>query len=149
MATGPRVPSAQDWADKMVSRAANAGPDWVKGALAPRKDPVAAALAANQKRVNNFNKSVTDKTWEGALQKVDPAQTAATITAVGAQGYANGIQARKGKISASIARLQPLIAAHVAKMDALPMNTDADAKAKMSANFDGMKAVGRQYKTGS
>jgi hypothetical protein len=148
MATGPRVPSASDWSDKMVSRAANAGPDWVKGALAPRKDPIAAALAANQKRIANFNKSVADKTYEGALAKVDPAQTAATISAVGAQGYANGIQARKGKIAAAIAKLQPLVADHVAKMDALPMVTDADAKAKMSANYDGMKAIGRAYKTG-
>jgi hypothetical protein len=148
MATGPRVPSASDWTDKMVSRAANAGSDWVKGSLAPRKDPTAAALAANQKRIARFQQSVTDKTWEGAMARVDPAQTAATITAVGAQGYANGVQARKGKIGAAIARLQPLVADHVAKMDAMPVATDADAKAKMLANYDGMKKLGVAYKTG-
>lgn len=148
MATGPRVPSASDWTDKMVTRAQNAGQDWVKGALAPRKDPIAAALAANQKRITRFNQSVTAKTWEGALAKVDPAQTAATIAAVGAQGYAQGVAARKGKIGAAIARLQPLVADHVAKMDAMPVNTDADAEAKMIANVRGMKALGVAYKTG-
>jgi hypothetical protein len=148
MATGPRVPSAQAWADKTVSRASNAGQDWVTGTLAPRKDPIAAALAANQKRIANFNASVTNKTWEGALAKVDPAQTAATVQAVGANGYVNGIQARKGKIAASIARLQPLVADHVSRMDAMPMNNDADAQAKMIANYKGMKAIGVAFKTG-
>jgi hypothetical protein len=148
MATGPRVPSAQDWADKMVARAANAGSDWVKGSLAPRKDPVQAALAANAKRIARFQQSVTDKTWEGAMARVDQTQTAATITAVGAQGYANGVQARKGKIAASITRLQPLVAAHVEAMDKMPVATDADAENKMLANVRGMRKIGVAYKTG-
>jgi hypothetical protein len=133
----------------MISRASNAGQDWVTGTQNPRKDPVAAAIAANQKRIANFNKSVTAKTWEGAIQRVDPAQTAATVAAVGAQGYAQGIQARKGKITAAIGRLQPLVAAHVAKMDQIQVNSDADAENKMIQNVRGMKAIGVQYKTGS
>ena len=52
------------------------------------------------------------------------------------------------KIQAAIARLQPLVADHVAKMDAMPMNNDADAQAKMIANYKGMKAIGVAYKTG-
>lgn len=148
MATGSRVPSASDWSDKMIARATAAGNEWVKGTLSPRRDPTQAAIAANQKRIANFNKSVADKTYEGALLKVDPSVTAATIQAIGAGGYANGINARKEKIARSISRLQPLVAAHVDRMDKLPMNNDADAKAKMSANFDGMKAIGVAYKTG-
>jgi hypothetical protein len=147
--TGPRVPDAQAWTNKMVTRASNAGQDWVSGSLAPRKDPIQAALDANQKRIARFNQSVTDKTWEGAMARVDPAQTAATIQAVGAQGYAQGIQARKGKIGASIARLQPLVVAHVAKMDAIKVTSDADAENKMIQNVRGMRALGKQYKTGS
>jgi hypothetical protein len=147
--TGPRVPDAATWANKMVTRASNAGQDWVNGALNPRKDPVQAALDANDKRIANFQKSVAAKTYEGSLRRVDPAQTAATITAVGAQGYAQGIQARKGKITASIQRLQPLVAAHVAKMDQIKVTSDADAENKMIQNVRGMRQVGIAYKTGS
>lgn len=146
-ATGPRVPSAADWSAKMQSRAAAAGDAWVKGALNPRRDPVQAALAANDRRVARLQASIAAKTWEGAMQKVDPAQTAATITAVGAQGYANGIRNRGAKIDAAIAKLQPLVAANAAAIDAMPAKTDADMEARMLANLRGMKALGVKFKT--
>lgn len=145
--TGPRVPSAADWSAKMQTRAAAAGDAWVKGALNPRRDPVAAALAANDRRIARIQASITNKTWEGAMAKVDPAQTAATISAVGAQGYANGIRNRAAKIDASIAKLQPLVAAHAATIDNMPAKTDADMEARMLANLRGMKVIGVKYKT--
>ncbi len=149
MATGSRIPSADAWSKKQIERAAAAGNDWLDGTLNPRRDPVAAALAANDRRVARIQQSIADKTWEGAMKRVDAAATEATIRAVGAQGYANGVRARTDKIQSAVARLQPLVAAHVATIDALPAKSDADMEARMVANLRGMRAIGKKYKTGS
>jgi hypothetical protein len=130
----------------MQDRAAAAGNDWVAGSLAPKRDPVQAAIAANDLRVARLQQSIADKTWEASMARVDSNARDATIQAVGAQGYANGIRNRSGKIDTAIAKLQPLVAAHVAKIDSLPRKTDADMEARMVQNLRGMKGVGKQYK---
>jgi len=148
VANGARIPPADAWARKQIERAAAAGNDWLEGTLNPRRDPVQAALAANDRRIARIQQSIADKTWEGAMARVDPAATEATIKAVGSQGYANGVRARTDKIQAAVARLQPLVAAHVAKLDQLPAKSDADMEARMVANLRGMRGIGKQYKTG-
>jgi hypothetical protein len=146
MPTGARVPSADAWASKALERGQAAGQAWVDGSLAPKRDPVAAALAKNDLRVARIQQSITDKTWESSMQRVDAAARDQTIAAVGAQGYAAGLRNREQKIRNSIAKLQPLVASHVAKIDGLPAKTDADMENRMLANLRGMKALGKAYK---
>lgn len=144
--TGPRLPSPEDWANKAVERGQAAGQAWVDGSLSPKRDPAQAALAKNELRIAHLQQSITDKTWEASMARVDPAARDETIRAVGAQGYASGIRNRAPKIKASIQRLHPILTAHVARIDALPAKTDADMEARIVQNWRGMKQVGKDYK---
>jgi hypothetical protein len=143
---GAPVIDAAAWANKMVSRATNAGADWLAGVKAPRRNPLQAALAANQKRINAIQKSITDKTWEGAMKNVDESQMYAVIDAQGSSAFINGISTRKAKIAAKIAKLQPLISAVVTTIQNMPDATEADRVNRMTTNLTLMKKVGQQMK---
>lgn len=148
IALGPRVLPPDEWASKQLARAAVAGEDWLKRSLSPRKVPSQAALAKNDLRIAHLQDSIAKKTWEGAMNAVDEDERLRTIQAVGSSGYARGVQAREGKIRAKVARLQPLVAAHVQAIDGLPAKSDSDMETRVIANLRGMKAIGARLKGG-
>lgn len=146
IALGPRVLPPNEWASKQLSRAAAAGDAWLTRSLSPRKVPSQAALQANDLRIARVQESISKKTWEGAMNKVDEDERLETIRAVGSSGYARGVSAREGKIRKKVAQLQPLVAAHVQAIDGLPAKSDADMENRMVANLRGMRAIGARLK---
>jgi hypothetical protein len=54
------------------------------------------------------------------------------------------LAARKSKLVAKLTKMAPLLTAHKAKMDSMPTATDSDRQAKMIANLQGMKEIGKQ-----
>jgi hypothetical protein len=125
----------------MLRNAGNAGQDWLNGVQNPRRSPTAAAKAAVGKWKNNMQKAIADGRYEKGLAKSSDAQIIATATKVGPAGYTSGIQARQDKIQAAIQILQPKLTAHLAKIDAMPQDTDQQREAKMIANLQGMRAL--------
>lgn len=138
---GPRIPSGADIATKQIANAKNAGAAWLKGMNNPKKDPPKAALLANDKRINNLKKSFEDKSWEKAMEKMDFSTAIATVNALGSSVFTEGIAKREPKIRAAYERLQPLLLAHVQRMDVLPTGTEAEREAKMLANVRGMREI--------
>jgi hypothetical protein len=143
---GDPVLNAEDWAKRMIDRATNAATDWLNASLKPKAVPSKAALAANTKRVNNLQKSITDKTWEGAMAKVDEDQRLKTITKRGAGAFSSGVSDRSEKIGAVVGKLQPLVLALKKTLDGMPQDTDAQREAKMIAAKRGMQAIGLKMK---
>ena len=68
---GSRVPDAEQWATKQVTRARAAGPDWLYGVLHPRKNPVEAAIAANAKRKQKLAQAEQEERWLHSMERVD------------------------------------------------------------------------------
>jgi hypothetical protein len=145
---GSRVLSADEWGDKMVKRASNASADWLNGVLKPRKNPKEAAIKANAKRKDRLAQAEKDEKWLKAMQNVDEEETIATIKAVGEQGFKSGIEARAGKIKKKIEKLQPMISAVAATIDAMPDATDTDREKRMLTNLKLMREVGKKMAGG-
>jgi len=146
LSLGPRIPSAQDQAQNLINGASANSQKWLTNTLNPKKDPIDEAIKKAPAYVAGVTQALQEKRYEQGLSKVNKADMAATITAVGAQGYLSGIQARASKILASRQKLVPLQLAVVNKLDSMPAVTVSEKKAKMNANFDAQVQLGAQYR---
>jgi len=141
---GELVKSPEDWAAKQVKNAVAGGDDWLKNSLKPKKVPSQAALAANDKRIDKLQQSITNKTWEGAMAKIDEDERLRTIEKRGARAFTSGVEDRSGKIEGVVKDLQPRVLALKKTLDAMPQKTDAEREAKMIAAKRGMQLIGKQ-----
>jgi hypothetical protein len=141
---GPRVKSADDWANDQVSNAVNAADRYAKNVLAPARNPVEAALAASAKRKQKVAEAESQGKWDKAMAKVDQDQMYATIKKRGAAAFSSGVSDRKEKIVARVKELQPMVAALADTLDKMPQGTDAEREAKMIAAKRGMQTIGKK-----
>jgi len=141
---GPRVLTPEEWAAKQTTRASAAADTWLANVKRPRKDPVDAALKANDKRKDKLAQAEKDKKWEKAMAKVSHDEMYSTIDKVGASGYRAGVEARTGKITRVYKELQPMVAALAGSIDAMPQATDADREKRLLAARRGMIEIGKK-----
>lgn len=145
----PAVITEADWVEKQVTNTLAAGDRWEKNTLAPRKDPVAAAIAANEKRKTNLEEAERKGKWLKSMGKVDMTARQETIKAVGASGFKRGVEARRTKIATKIKKLRPLVMAVKETVAALPDATPDQREAKMVANLHMMRDVGDAMREGA
>lgn len=143
---GPRVMAASEWAEDMAAGATAKSKKWLDHSLRPKKDPKERALKAAKKYENNMRSALDERRWDEGIKGYDEALREATIAAVGESGYRGGIAAKKAKITARVAKLQPLVAALATTLDAMPVDTPEQRAAKMIAARDGMIKVGAQMR---
>ena len=138
------VPDAASWAEKMLRRVAGAGPDWEKGVQNPSSSPVAGMKKAKTRWKNQMQAAIAGDFWGKAVDRLTDDEIVAGALAVGGGAFTNGIAARAQKVRDAIARLQPKVQALKAKLDAMPVDTDAQREAKMIEAKRGMEAIGRE-----
>ena len=148
IAIGPRIATPEEWADDYEKGVVNNAERWLKRVTNPSRNPVTAAIAAEEKWKNGMQEAISKGRWGKAMKGVDPDMMMETLHKMGITAYVNGVTARKEKMKKKIAKLQPLLSAHVAAMDALPTSTAAQRREKMLKNLDGMLAVGEKLKGG-
>jgi chorismate mutase len=141
--TRPRVPDAATITQRMIDGSAAAGQKFVEGALAPRRDPVQAAIKANARYKANTLAAINEDRFVKGLQGVDNEQTIAVISSIGAQAYTQGVAARKAKIARRNEQMNPILAANCATIDGMPAVTDQDREARMLANLRNMRQMGK------
>lgn len=138
----PPVITEEKWAEKQMVRTLAAAEEWEANTLAPRRDPVAAAIAANGKRKANLEESEKKGKWLKSMNNVDMSARQETIKAVGASGFKRGIEARATKIKNKIKVLRPLIVANKETIAAMPDTTPENREARMIANLRNMRKIG-------
>ena len=143
---GPRVVSAEDWAEDMATAAKNKAAKWLKNSLKPKKDPKEKAKKASKKYENNTRESLDEKRWDAGIDAYDEDLRLKTMEKVGESGYRAGIDNKELKIKAKIGKLQPLVAALTATIDAMPVDTPEQRAAKMIAARDGMLAIKKEMR---
>ena len=143
---GPRVMSAADWSEDMVTGATNKAEKWLKHALAPKKDPKERALKAAKKYENEMRSALDEKRWDDGIRGYDESLRQTTITEGGSGAYRTGIERKKSKVLARVAKLQPLVGALADTLDKMPVDTADQRAAKMVAARDGMKAIKKQMR---
>jgi len=141
---GPRVPEADQWAEKMVTNAANAGSRWLAGVKAPRKNPIEAAKAAQNKWANKVREAIEQGRFAAGLDNVDLDEMYAIIEAGGETPYTSGVRRREGKVRRVVSELRNQVLALAQELDKMPTDTAEQREAKMIAAKRGMEAIGRR-----
>ena len=125
---------------KQIERAQAAAPDYKAGVMAPARDPIAAARAANAKRIANLQKSLTNKTWENTMAKLTMADWQGPASTKGADRFGPGVAAAEAKIRAFWSKWHPILSGVQTAVRAMPETTDSQREARMLANLRGLKA---------
>ena len=142
----PRVPSAGDMVEKLMTNAQAAGECWLAGVKKPRKEPLKAALAALGKYKSKMAAALASGSWEKGLAAADETAMYATIDALGAGVFTTGVGARKAKMTAAFTKLQPMLVALANTIDAMPQDTEAQREARLLAARRGMIEIGKKLK---
>lgn len=143
---GPRVTDPASWAADQIAAAKAKATKWLEKSRRPKKVPSVAALAANEKRIERLNQSLADKTWEGAMGKVDEDLRMQVIEKGGAAAFSSGIDRHSPKVDAKVKVLQPLVLALAQELDRMSVATDSEREAKMIAAKRGMQQIGKTLK---
>lgn len=151
MVLGPRLPTADDWADAQVKGAQANADKWLKNTVRPKKNFKEEALRGTS--IARFKESmqrvINEGTWEGGMALVDESETISTIERMGSGVYTKGITDRKPKIRRVVAALREDRLALCAVIDALPVATESDREAKMIQNVRGLRAIGARRRGAS
>ena len=138
---GPRVASAETWAEDMVTAAKNKATKWLANSLKPKKDPKERARKAAKKYDSNMRTALDEKRWDAGIEAYDETIRQQTIEKGGTGAFTSGIDRKTIKIDHKIKKLQPLVAALTATIDEMPVDTPEQRAAKMVAARDGMLAI--------
>jgi len=139
-----KVKDATRWAAQQIANAKDAADDWLDGVKNPSRNPVEAALAANDKRIDRLKQSIDAKKWEKNLGKVSPADIIDVATKLGSGVYSSGVEARTAKINKRVAELQPLVQAVSDTIQNMPDKTDADREKRLTSARKLMIEVGKK-----
>lgn len=145
---GPLVPSVDDWVDDMTNGAIAKADKWLKRTLAPSVDPKAATLKAAGKFKTNMQTALNEGRFEKGVAAYDESARTAVIQEGGTAAFTSGVQRKKAKAKAKIAKLQPKVAALKSTLSGMPQDTDAQREAKMIAAKRGMQQIGKDMRGG-
>jgi len=134
------VKKAEDWLDKQLARVRVSTEDYKKGIMAPERDPIAAALAANDKRKEGIRRSLEDEPWEKTMKTLTKEDWAKPALTLGAARFVPGVEAKKDKINKFISSWRPILEGVQSDIRAMPEVTDADREGRMLENVRKMKA---------
>lgn len=143
---GSRVLSEADWTKRQQSKAAAAGSDWFSRVQTPRKDPIAAAVDANDKRKDRLAEAEREERWLNKMKKLSGADVWKGIQAAGESAYTTGVSTKAYKVEAAVKQLRPMVEVLATEIDKMPDKTDADREKKMLAARRGMIAIGKRLK---
>jgi len=147
MPLGPRIPSAEEQASRLINNAQANAQTWLDHTLSPTVDPIDAAKKAAAKYEQNTQKAIQEKRFQKGLDRVDRDAMEETIKQTGAAGFAAGVARREQKILESRRKLVPLQTAVVNELDKMQTTTEQEAKNKMLKNFDLQKQLGEKYRS--
>jgi len=139
-----KVKDVTRWASQQIKNAVDAKEDWLDGVKNPSRNPVEAALAANDKRVDRLKQSIDAKKWEKNLGKVTQSDIIDVATKLGSGVYSAGVEARTTKINKRVAELQPLVQEVSNTIQAMSDKTDADREKRLLTARKLMIEVGKK-----
>lgn len=140
------VKDAATWTRQQIEGVRGAREKYLDGIQNPSRDPKAAALEAKDRWRNSVEEAAKDDAYAKGIQGYNQDEAVATAVAIGADNLVRGVEAREAKISRTVQKLQPLIAAVKTTVDRIPVKTAADAEKKMVENLRLMREVGKKMR---
>ena len=106
----------------------------------PKKDPIKAAIDADDRWKERIKEAIEKDLRKKRLQKVTADEWNAYAHAF-SDKLVDGVVKREAKVAAFIDAWHPKLLSHLQKIDAMPAVTDADMEARMIENLRGLKAL--------
>jgi len=140
--TVQRLPNAADWVEKQIRTIQAVGEvNYREGITRPRKDPIAAGIAAQGAYEAAMRDPSVLKRREQKLRQTNMEEWASMCERVGAQRLVAGVVERRFKVERAVSVLHGKLAQHLQHIDSLPNVTDADRERRMIENLHGLKAM--------
>jgi hypothetical protein len=131
-----RVKSPDFYRDKLIGNITAVGRDnYLKGIRRPKKDPIAAGIAAEPKYKDNTQKAINEERRAKHLEFATK-ELWNEIAEKRADQLPTGVQIRASKVDRFWTGWQPLLKAHVEALDKEPVATFNDRKNKMIKNLE-------------
>ena len=148
---GPRLPTADDWAEAQVKGARDNAAKWLNNTLHPKKNFKEEALRETSvaRYKDSMSRVLSEGLWEGGMANVNESEALATVQRMGSGVYVDGIEKRKPKIRNAISAVREDRLALAVTVDAMPVATEADREAKMIANVRGLRSIGARRRGSS
>ena len=141
-ATVTRLVSPAQWMAKQLGNLQAVGQqNYSIGITTPKKDPIAAGIAAQPAYEAKMRDPNVLKRREAGLRKSSMEAWSAMSETLGSQRLVQGVMARQYKVERFIGNFQPKLAQHLARIDTLPNVTDADREQRMVTNLRGLRAL--------
>jgi len=142
MATVTRVISPDAWKKRQIDTLKAVGEaNYKVGIAKPRKDPIAAGIAAEEKYAVETKKAIEEKRRAAALEKTNMAEWYKYTSDIGAGRLVDGVTKRVAKVDKFVKTFQPMLVSHLSSIDALADVTDSDREQRMLENLRGLKAL--------
>lgn len=142
MATVQRVISPEAWKTRQINTLKSVGETNYKvGISKPKKDPIAAGIAAEEKYATETKKAIDAGSRKAALEKTNMAEWYKYSSELGAGRLVDGVVKREAKVGDFVRTFQPMLVDHLTKIDGLSDVTDGDREQKMLENLRGLKAL--------
>jgi len=142
MSSVQRVLSPADWKKRQLNTLKSVGEtNYKDGIKTPKKDPIAAGIAAEDKYGTETKKAIEAGSRKAALQKTNMGDWYKYASEIGAGKLVDGVVKREAKVDAFITAFQPMLTTHLGKIDALAEVTDSDRENRMLENVRGLKAL--------
>lgn len=137
-----RLLPPDEWRKRQIGNLKAVGePNYRQGIARPKKDPIEAGIAAEDKWAARIKEAIEEKRRAKALQATNMQEWAAFAEQIGAGRLVEGVTKREVKVDRFIKNWQPLLLDLVQKIDQMPAVTDSDMEQRMLENLRGLKAL--------
>ena len=137
-----RILSPEDWKKRQIDTLKAVGAtNYAVGISKPKKDPIAAGIAAQDRYEAQMRKDEVLARRKTSLEKTSMAEWYKYASTLGKDRLVDGVVKREAKVGDFIRTYQPMLVDLESKIDALPDVTDSDRETRMLENLRGLKAL--------
>ncbi len=141
-ATISRLIDAGSWVEKQLRGISSVGREnYIAGVRHPKADPIAEGIKAQGRYETKMKDPAVLKRREDQLRKTNINEWVTIAETLGADTLVDGVVKRRPKVERKIAALRAALGTHLAKIDAMASDTDAQREAKVIANLKGLREL--------
>jgi len=107
----------------------------------PKKSPIEAGIAAEDRYANEIKKAVDEKRRVVGLQATSGDEWLGYTLTIGAPRLVDGVVKREPEVKDFIDNWQPMLADHLTKVDPMPTTTLRERIDKAVSNIEGLAAL--------
>jgi len=143
-----RVLPPDEWRKRQINNLKAVGQsNYAQGISMPKKDPIQAAIAAEDKWAARIRAAIEEKRRAKALQSVSMQEWYKYAAEIGANRLVEGVTKREAKVQKFVNAWAPMLQDHLSKIDQLPAVTDADMETRVLENLRGLKALKGKWRS--